>query len=218
VTREVQRVLKLAYLSSVIQARICHSKGLWYYRPGSKPGKWIQIRASQRKLTRLDRSDPGYRTLNINNVSVPAKSAHLYTGFIPVLHDRGVPTEAMLGIARHQVRLEGEEFVGSLKRGDALQHWISSQKDVMGSRRSNGGRIAASDGWPRATDERALYMLQVGFEATKLAYLRTLVLDIAKHVFNSKAKRLRIRLAKSTSVLGIVTWRDLLFSLRAYQG
>ncbi|TKA59705.1 hypothetical protein B0A55_11199, partial [Friedmanniomyces simplex] len=180
VMRDLQREFGLTYLPSVFQARIGHSKGLWYWMPGSPPGRWIKIRDSQRKLSSI-----------------------LYTGFIPILRDRGVPSQAILVIARDQVNLEGDEFLNALEDVPELQRWLFSQKDVMGTRRATGGKIAETAGFPGVTAERALLMLDSGFEPTKSGYLKKQVLDAAEHVFNLKAKRFKIRLSQSTSLFGI---------------
>ncbi|KAK3069376.1 hypothetical protein LTR53_012332 [Teratosphaeriaceae sp. CCFEE 6253] len=199
----VQRELSLTYLPAVIQARIAHSKGLWLYMPDSPPGKWIKIRDSQRKLVRADMGvEPEWRTLNINGHSGPARSSILYTGFIPILRDRGVSPHAILEIARQQIDMEGKEFLDALDDALALERWIFVQKDVMAARRLKGG-IPELAGFPVSSDERILSMLESGFKPTKCAYLRKQVLDVADHVFTLMAKRFKIRLPRSTSLLGV---------------
>ncbi|KAK5708554.1 hypothetical protein LTR17_020587 [Elasticomyces elasticus] len=203
VMQEVQQKFQLTYLPSVFQARICHSKGLWYYMPDSPPGRWIRIRDSQRKLVRVNLDgDKEWRTLNINGYSLPAKTSILYPGFIPILRDRGVPSEAITELAKQQINLEGDEFLNALEDPPELHRWIFSQKDMMGTRRTKGGIPELAE-FPIATDERIELMLESGFEPTKSAYLKKQVLDAAEHVFNSKAKRFKVRLSKSTSLLGV---------------
>ncbi|KAK4929864.1 hypothetical protein LTR49_003491 [Elasticomyces elasticus] len=205
VMKKVMQFYGLDYLPAAIQARICHSKGMWHWLAGDEDDDlWIMIRDSQRKLVRQDlNGDDEWRTLNVIGYSGPAKSSILYTGFIPILRDRGVPEDAILDFVRSQVDLEGEEFLAVLKSAPALHHWIFTQKDIWGARKANGGKITEVAGFPKSTDERILRMLEVGFEPLKCAYLKTQILESAEHIFNLKAKRFKVRLSKSTSVLGI---------------
>ncbi|KAK5685052.1 hypothetical protein LTS10_003127 [Elasticomyces elasticus] len=210
ISRGVMKVVKqfydLDYLPACIQARICHSKGLWHWMPGDDEDDdlWIMIRDSQRKLVRVDLdSDEEWRTLNVIGYSGPAKPSVLYSGFLPILRDRGVPEEAILNLVRQQVDLEGEEFLKVIRNPAELYHWIFVQKDIWGARKANGGKIAEVAGFPKSTDERILRMLMKGFDPLKNSYLRAQVLDSAEHIFTLKAKRFKIRLSKSTSLLGI---------------
>ncbi|KAF2764504.1 hypothetical protein EJ03DRAFT_385915 [Teratosphaeria nubilosa] len=67
-----------------------------------------------------------------------------------------------------------------------------------------------------SSDERAVLMLESGFEPSSNSYLRKEVLDIANFVFSLKAKQFKVRLPASTVVYGIYDPTGILMPGEAY--
>ncbi|KAK6398479.1 hypothetical protein LTR65_000030 [Meristemomyces frigidus] len=206
--QKIQLVLGLDYLPTVVQARIFGAKGVWYRSAGSAgpdctPAEiWINIADSQVKAkhARSDMDDdPELRTLNVVNYSRPAKPSILYPGFLSILRDRGVPAKAILDIARDQVNMQKEEYLACIDDMPELHRFMYKQKDLMGTR----NKTVISAGFPELTEERIVKLGESGFKPTESAYMKKEVLDIGEYAFNLKAKQFRVRLNKSTTLIGI---------------
>ncbi|KAK5122624.1 hypothetical protein LTR85_003887 [Meristemomyces frigidus] len=209
--QKIQDILGLPYLPSVVQARIFGAKGVWYRSandtgPDCTPEEvWINIADSQVKAKHAHGDmddDIELRTLNVVNWSRPAKPSLLYPGFLAILMDRHVPAKAILDTARDQVNMQKEGYLACLEDIPELHRWVYMQKDLMGTRAINNG-IPLSAGFPPATDERIAKLSESGFKPTESAYMKKEVLDVGEYVFNLKAKQFRVRLNKSTSLIGI---------------
>jgi len=209
--QKVQDLLGLDYLPSVVQARIFGAKGIWYIsasNDGEDPTPddvWIkisktQVKAKHDKQDMID--DAELRTLNVVNYSHPAKRSLLYPGFIPILLDRGVPAQVILDIARHQIEIDGNNYLEAIKDIRGLYRWVNTMKDVSGTRSRNGG-IPMQAGLPCATDERVLQLVGAGFEPADCAFLKKEVLDVGEYVFKLEARQFKIHLNQSTSLIGI---------------
>ncbi|KAI7496900.1 hypothetical protein KC367_g6333 [Hortaea werneckii] len=200
----IQRMLNLPFLPSVIQGRIAGAKGVWYLVSGEDV--FIQISESQVKAkhTLADiRAEPELRTLNVVKYSSPAKPWILHVGFLPILRDRGVSQEAITDIVRKQMEFDSETFLNAISDVLALVRYVFYVKDILGTRARNNGIIPHTAGLPIATAERILKFLAAGLEPKACAYLKKLVLDLGAWAFDLEAKRFKIQLNKSTTLIGI---------------
>jgi hypothetical protein len=211
VMKKIQEILDLPYLPTVVQGRIGGAKGLWFLSPGNLQDAfpsddiWIKIRKSQIK-EKHDRSDfdddEELRTLNLVDFSRPAKSSSLHIGFLPILRDRGVPAGVILNVARAQIEMDTQKFVDSLEKVPDLHALIFKYGTISGIRRAKRG-IPTVGGFPTASNDRALMMLEHGFEPKKCQFLKDEIMAVAELVFSLKAKQFRMRLPQSTYVFGI---------------
>ncbi|KAI7248323.1 hypothetical protein KC343_g6352 [Hortaea werneckii] len=200
----IQRMLVLPFLPSVVQGRIAGAKGVWYIVPSEDI--FIQISESQVKAKHnlVDiQADPELRTLNVVKYSGPAKPSILHVGFLPILRDRGVSQEAITDIVRKQMEFDRETFLNAINDVLALVRYVFYVKDIMGTRARNNGIIPHTAGLPIATAERILKLLAAGLEPKTCAYLKKLVLDLGAWAFDLEAKRFKIQLNKSTTLVGI---------------
>ncbi|KAI6830559.1 hypothetical protein KC364_g7821 [Hortaea werneckii] len=198
----IQRMLNLPFLPSVIQGRIAGAKGVWYLVSGEDV--FIQISESQVKAkhTLADiRAEPELRTLNVVKYSSPAKPSILHVGFLPILRDRGVSQEAITDIVRKQMEFDSETFLNAISDVLALVRYVFYVKDILGTRARNNGIIPYTAGLPIATAERILKFLAAGLEPKACAYLKKLVLDLGAWAFDLEAKRFKIQLNKSTTLI-----------------
>ncbi|KAI7357055.1 hypothetical protein KC354_g10176 [Hortaea werneckii] len=200
----IQRILNLSYLPSVVQGRIAGAKGVWYLVPGEDV--FIHISESQVKVkhTLADiQADPEFRTLNVVTCSGPANHSILHVFFLPILRDRGVPEKAITDLVSKQVKLDGETFLNAINDVLALVRYVFFVKDVLGNRARNSGTVPHTAGLPIATAERILKLLAAGLEPKTCAYLKKLVLELGAWAFELEAKRFKIQLNKSTTLIGI---------------
>ncbi|KAI7161968.1 hypothetical protein KC349_g2384 [Hortaea werneckii] len=202
--RVIQRILNLPYLPSVVQGRIAGAKGVWYLVAGEDV--FIHISESQVKVkhTFADiQADPELRTLNVVTCSGPAKHSILHVFFLPILRDRGVSEKAITDLVSKQVKLDGETFLNAINDVLALVRYVFFVKDVLGTRARNSGTVPHTAGLPIAIAERILKFLAAGLEPKTCAYLKKLVLELGAWAFALEAKRFKIQLNKSTTLIGI---------------
>ncbi|KAI6901476.1 hypothetical protein KC318_g7967, partial [Hortaea werneckii] len=200
----IQRILNLPYLPSVVQGRIAGAKGVWYLVPGEDVFIHISVSQVKVKHTPADiQADPGLRTLNVVTCSGPAKHSILHVFFLPILRDRGVSEKAITDLVNKQVKLDGETFLNAINDVLALVRYVFFVKDVLGTRPRNSGTVPHTAGLPIATAERILKFLAAGLEPKTCAHLRKLVLDLGAWAFDLEAKRFKIQLNKSTTLIGI---------------
>ncbi|KAH9827409.1 RNA-directed RNA polymerase [Teratosphaeria destructans] len=222
----VQQMLGLDYLPSAVQARILGAKGMWYISSGnpadglSPDDVWIKIAKSQIKAKHAISNvadDQELLTLNVVNWSRKARSSILYPGFLPILRDRGVAADVILDMAARQVDFDTQRFINALSTPADLHEWIFAQKSLVSMRKHNCKiQMNTIAGFPSPSDERAVLMLESGFEPSSNSYLRKEVLDIARFVFSLQAKQFKVRLPASTSVYGICDPTGILMPGEAY--
>ncbi|KAI7312489.1 hypothetical protein KC315_g11969 [Hortaea werneckii] len=200
----IQRIKNWPHLPCVVQGRIAGAKGVWYLVPGEDV--FIQISESQVKVkhTLADlQADPALRTFNVITCSGPAKHSTLHHLFLPTLRDRGVSEKAIIDLVSKQVKLDGETFLNAINDVIALVRYVFYAKGILGSRARLNGVVPHTAGLPSADDEAILMLAAAGLEPKTCAYLRKLVLRMGLGVFDVEAKRFKIQLKKSTTLLGI---------------
>jgi len=207
----IRQMLGLSYIPAVIQARIFGAKGIWYCSPSnatanpSRSEIWIKIGQSQIKALHelSDMQDSAeLRAFNVLKWSKPAQASTLPSGFLPIFEDRGVPAEAILEIAGDQVDIDTAEFNEALKDPLELHPWMFKHKDLIGTRTRSAG-VPLVAGFPSASEEKVMFMLEAGFEPVKCAFQKEETLHAGQQVFNVEAKKFRLKLSQSTMVLGI---------------
>ncbi|KAI7550521.1 hypothetical protein KC331_g3124 [Hortaea werneckii] len=200
----IQRIHNLPHLPCVVQGRIAGAKGVWYLVPGEDV--FIHISESQVKVkhTLADlQADPELRTLNVVTCSGPAKHSILHHLFLPTLRDRGVSEKAIIDLVSKQVKLDGETFLNAINDILALVRYVFYAKGILGNRARLNGVVPHTAGLPSADDEAILMLAAAGLEPKTCAYLRKIVLRMGLGVFDVEAKRFKIQLKKSTTLLGI---------------
>ncbi|KAI6800963.1 hypothetical protein KC363_g5497 [Hortaea werneckii] len=200
----IQRMLNLPFLPSVVQGRIAGAKGVWYLVPGEEVFILISESQVKAKHTLADiQADPELRTLNVVKYSGPAKPSILHVFFLPILRDRGVSEKAITDLVVTQVEFDSETFLNAVNDVHALVRFLFKARDILGTRARLSGVVTHIAGLPFADDEKILMLVAAGLEPKTCAYLRKIVLRMGKAVFDLEAKRFKIKLNKSTTLVGI---------------
>ena len=119
-------------IPSVLQVRFCGSKGVLHCVSGDESRIWI--RDSQRKLKKHDLADIDWRTLSINDWSCPPKPSYLYTGFVPILVEQGVPPQANSDIVQELIQVESRNIKQAISKPALLHQRLFQHKNVHASR------------------------------------------------------------------------------------
>ncbi|KAK3716992.1 hypothetical protein LTR37_006047 [Vermiconidia calcicola] len=212
IMEQIGQELKSGYVPSVVQFRMAGSKGLIFLErcdpTDEKPkGPLIQITSSQSKLKLRARDldpklyDPHITSLYVVRTSKPLTPSCIYTDFMPILVDRHVPPEAIAGPALLDAQGMKDEFLDALQDRGRLLRWLHKERVVAEEHRDKGITLVAD--FPYARAEKAIRMLESGFEPTKFQPLSKLVLDLAKTIFERKMKYIQVRLPRSTMPFGI---------------
>ncbi|KJX92467.1 RNA polymerase-like protein [Zymoseptoria brevis] len=201
---------------SAFQARIGGAKGVWYraaeidgsFDVGKPPGPHITVVQSQIKVQRdsLEDCDPDQRKFNVVKANSYARPSLLHAGFMPILLDRGVPRQIMLDVARTQIKAEVDACEAAIVSPDplAFRMWLHSQNELYEERnRTRDGGIDTVAGWPIRREERIIRLLESGFVPTQCPYLARDVIDLVKYTFDLKQRNFKIRLGRSTTLMGI---------------
>jgi hypothetical protein len=203
-------------LRSAFQARIGGAKGVWYkaredyasFGVGKPPGPLIKLVQSQIKVQRKDfRSvDPDCLKFNVVKPNSYARPSLLHIGFMPILLDRGVPRQIMLDVVRTQIKAEVDECEAAILNPDPLvfREWMTSRNELFEERnRLKDGGIDTIAGFPIRREERIIRMLESGFIPTESPFLARDVNELAKQIFDLKRRNFKIRLGRSTTLMGI---------------
>lgn len=215
--QQIKKRYGLDYVPSVAQFRFAMAKGLVSmikvdynipFDPNVRPeGPLIWIHPSQLKVlpgrnTEPEHYDEHYWTFQVLKASHPTPPSLLYLDFLPILKDRHVPVSVIEKVALQSASAETEAFLLALKDRQTLREWIHRENASWEELRRDGG-ITTLAGFPKARLERAVHMLQAGFEPSEFKPLAEDVLCASKSLFDRKKKFFRIRLDNSTNVLGI---------------
>ena len=146
--------------------------------------------------------DPRLLDLEIVQFTHPLRPSYLYFDFLPILVDRHVPKEAIEQYAKMQAEREVEEFLTAISSSDKLRSWIHRQGSKLEEKRRDT-EIETLAGVPIAKSEKAIQMLDSGFEATSYEPLADAVRYFAKAFFNQQKRAFKIPLPQSTMATGV---------------
>ena len=213
----IEQEFGCTFATALAQFRFAGAKGVIYrkqigrsrpYNPGVRPaGPLIRIHPSQLKVfpghnLQKQHYDKHYWALYIVRISNPAQPSVLYMDFLPILIDRGVPSEVIEEIALQSAKLETEDFLQAIYDPGKLRGWIHKENAALENQRRDHD-IGTLAGFPKARLERAICMIESGFEATKFKPLAEDVENAAAVAFERKKKFFRIALPESTNVVGV---------------
>lgn len=214
---EIARLLGLAYVPSVIQARIFGAKGVWYIDDdvldpnGKRPETLIWIAKSQVKVKQTLEEDDSKEKLTINVVawSKPARPSVLFPDLLPIMIDRGVPKSAVSQIIHQQVDLSHKEFLDALDDGIDLWRWIHAQRNFRSDRDRDQG-IEETAGFPKRREEKLACALASGFQPTQCHWVADEVNQCAKQMLKLESKNTKLPVPNATMVYGIADPKDCL--------
>ncbi|KAK3725366.1 hypothetical protein LTR37_000336 [Vermiconidia calcicola] len=214
VFRAIAQAQGLDHIPAAAQVRIAGSKGMISMdrvdagddeaRPA---GQLFQITKSQSKVKLKpenrdpDKYDPLIFALGIVKVSSPLHPSYLYLDFLPILVDRGVSPKAIEDLVRKQADVAFKELEDALGDRDMLRDWIFRQFVSGAEDRRHENGVSTLAGFPKSRAERAVHMLESGFEHTKFQPLATEVYYLLKNDFDRRLKSIRVQLPQSTMAL-----------------
>ncbi|KAF2148322.1 hypothetical protein K461DRAFT_324684 [Myriangium duriaei CBS 260.36] len=199
------------------QGRLNGAKGIWTIAApyDTQDGIWIDVNESQLKVKPReadldDRTcEPGRWTFELVAYSTMPSASYLYLDFLPILEDRGVKREIIIGIIAQQLNMDFDGLMQSLKSSSDLRTWMATSFASKETRdRENG--IAWVAGLPKEDHEKAVLLLDNGFSALSN---RTLAAYMSKQVgrwAQDMLERLRIRSDKAVMPFGIADPRECL--------
>lgn len=129
--------LGITNIPAAFQARINGAKGVWSISasPGTTEAEdldiWIEIRESQLKVQprASDMKKPTCErdhdrwSFDVVSYSKPLKMSYLYRDFMPVLEDRHVPRDAIIGVVEDRLKPVHLELMEAMQRPDLLAVW-----------------------------------------------------------------------------------------------
>lgn len=173
-------------------------------------GPLLQITKSQSKVKLKsedldpEQYDPQTLSLNVVKVSHALYPYSLYSDFLPIIVDRHVPAEAIERYAELQAERDFvKPVLKALEDGRALRAWLNQQNSAREDLRRDIGEIRTLAGFPHAKAERAIRMLENGFEATKFKPFEKLMRSIMEEYFQRQSEAYKIQVFQSTMALGI---------------
>jgi hypothetical protein len=205
---KVAQILQLSYFPSAFQARLGEAKGLWsVHHHDESREEWIEVYESQIKWTRSTKQngesdDVSHRTFEVLKCSAPLKSAALNLQFLPLLMDRAISRPLMRDtisrILEDGLHREISSLSTSMESPQSFRKWIRDTRPNV-KERFTLGAITYQGGLPSSPEERMNALLDAGFDAKKLLFMK----DMARTMFKSKCdelkEKLNITVANSTN-------------------
>jgi len=186
-----------------LQCRLGGAKGMWMLSSLSGREKddgeiWIEISDSQLKYN----TEPGDIELEVIKHPTALKPSSLFMDFMPILQDRGVPSEVLVTVAEQQVVRDFQAVFAAIDDPILLRRWIARTFGGDESRNRESG-IRHSGGTPRDMLERTIGLLETGFIPKECPVLAEFFQDIVKSWALEAAQKLKIRLPKSAYAYGV---------------
>ncbi|EMD58693.1 hypothetical protein COCSADRAFT_194603 [Bipolaris sorokiniana ND90Pr] len=192
-------------LPSAFQGRIGGAKGIWvisaekFTKDTDHLEPWIEINESQWKFQPPNDQSPYHRTFEVSNYSSTPSPSELHSSFIPILADRGVTKEAISDLMLDSLEKERINLLNVLQDATKVHEWVYRNGANTKLREETHGRV----GQPASLKEKALNLLESGFDPLKFPYLaQNLESFIMSRQIFQEAK-LRVLLPKSTFLYGV---------------
>ena len=146
--------------------------------------------------------DRDYYSLQVIAISHPSGPSYLYTDFLPILVACGVSPTAIENLAVRHADHFKETLMSAIESREAFRKWLHEQHTTLEERRRNDD-IATRAGFPQAGMEKAIQMLESGFEPTAFTPLADIIAAELQSLVKQMLKAIKIVLPLSTMVYGI---------------
>ena len=199
--RKVRDALGLQAIPSAIQGRLGSAKGMWLTDMTDLSHKdWIETYPKQEKW-KCNWSDVDHRTLEIRSWSMDLTSASLNRQFLPILEDRANDVGRIRQVFVSNMEVRAEEENENLKL--ALQHLELFRKWIRENNHSSTFRVSSRGirflaGLPENFEDTMSFLVDSGFEPTKLKFLQDLAFQRQKQKGDTIREELNIKIKKST--------------------
>jgi hypothetical protein len=202
-------------MPSCYQGRIGGAKGNWTIsaEPDSMSEDdldiWIEINESQEKFRPHEEDldddlqfDNRRLTFELVRTSQPPRPSSLYLAFMTILADRGVKHAEIEQLVKGALNVESKNLIDAIEDRVKCRRWLHEQYSTTEERQRADG-VVWQGGLPYSSTEKIIQLLEWGFAPSKLSYLALLIQDAVETYFTRLTKSLKIRLSRSTIVLGI---------------
>jgi hypothetical protein len=201
-------------IPSAFQARIGGAKGVWIRsaewdtKSENDQDIWIEINDSQLKFFPHDedlddeRYDPLRLTFEVNQYAQCPSPSSLYLAFIPILQDRGVSQLDIQSLMNKVLYAERELVLSAVQDPVRCRAWMHKNFSSSEERLRVGGMIWQA-GLPLSNTEKINFLLESGFVPAQSTYLGISLQEAIETYYTRLVQSLRIRLNRSTMVMGI---------------
>ncbi|MCJ1439207.1 hypothetical protein MMC27_008598 [Xylographa pallens] len=186
---------------SIFQGRIAGAKGIWMIDSTGEtinsinPDFWIEITESQSKFECYSNNPDCFMlTLDVNKYSTPLKPAKLNYQLIPILINRGVPSQVFEKLIEKDLTTRVQELEDATSSPFLLRKWIQERFSVTSQRRSHGS-VEMIGGMPDLLAEKIIWFIEVRKKITSKDYCS---LAIRKYCSDLE-DRMKIELGRSAS-------------------
>ena len=162
--------LSLNYMPSAYQGRIGGAKGVWMVdvlgetSPKYHDEIWIEITDSQLKFEGhdIDRKRPDLNrvTFEVSKCSKMLASSSLNFQLIPILVDRGVPSDVFTRLLDEDLNARVGSLESAMEDGLRLRHWNQENNSVT-LERLRTGTIETVGGIPNSEAEKISWFAEV---------------------------------------------------------
>ena len=207
---KVTQHLQLDYFPSAFQARLGEAKGLWTVNHHDQSlGEWIEVYKSQQKWTRSTKSkgesdDISQRTFEVLKCSATLKSATLNLQFLPLLMDgakcKPSMRESISQILEAGLLREITSLKTSMETPQSFRKWVRDTRPNVKGRTATGA-VTYQAGLPSSPEERMNALLDAGFDAKRLLFMKEIARTMFKNRCDELKERLNITVGCSTHVL-----------------
>lgn len=146
--------------------------------------------------------DPAHMTFEVLKWSKAASVTTLHMAFLPILLDRGVSSDHILKVVQQALQNERKELIQIIKDSVTLRKWINQHYAMLEERNRDSG-ITWQAGLPSLLQEKLIFLLESGFDASNLTFLAELVERLFKRYFTKAVQSLKVPLGRSTHILGV---------------
>ncbi|PWO26827.1 RNA-directed RNA polymerase 2 [Pyrenophora tritici-repentis] len=196
-------------LPSIFQGRIAGAKGVWiisaesYTKDPEHLKPWIMINASQWKFNPpedalLDHEH--HRTFELSNYSSSPTPSELHISFIPILVDRKVPLTVIDSLMKDSLEAERTKLLDLLPDPVKMYDWVHRN----GTKTQSGNDVPWQAAMPVSLEEKVKLLLESGFSPAKFQPLAQSLQRFIQAKQILQESKLRVPLAKSTFLFGIV--------------
>jgi len=195
-------------LPSAFQGRIAGAKGMWmlsaepHTRDPHHLSIWIEITDSQLKFeTRQDTLKPQPHSVTFDYLkhSFLTGATNLHISFIPILADRGVPSDIITTLIRKQLDDERKQLLEMLHDTVPLHNWTVKLTPAL----PTSGLLTWQASLPLSLAEKVKFLLRHGFHPEKNSYLAARLMRFIKSRQAIMEQKLRAPLGKATNLLGL---------------
>ncbi|KAI0382976.1 RNA dependent RNA polymerase-domain-containing protein [Hypomontagnella monticulosa] len=213
--RAIRDILRLADLPAGFQGRFGSAKGFWIRdTTDTSDDIWIETFPSQRKWN-CDYVDEDHRTFEVRSESRELKSANLNLQLLPILEDRAINANLMktqVGkFMRDSLKRDLDAQKAAMQNPTQFRLWVhENSSSSRRAERIKQEQVPFTGGLPSNREDIMAYLLDSGFDPTKLKYLSDHARNLRKQKCEELQERLNVKVGCSTYAYMVVDFLGIL--------